>query len=111
MARQLILTGRPIDARRAYEVGLVNVLAEPGAALVDALALAREICANAPVSVRACLQAVNSLIAADDELGWQETSAGTGRRRRIGRRPRRRRRVSREAAAGVARSMTAPPGA
>jgi enoyl-CoA hydratase/carnithine racemase len=74
VARQLILTGRPIDARRAYEVGLVNVLAEPGGALADALALAREICANAPVSVQACLQAVNSVIATDDELGWQETS-------------------------------------
>jgi len=73
VARQLILTGRPIDARRAYDVGLVNVLAEPGDALADALGLAREICANAPVSVQACLLAVNAVTAADDELGWQET--------------------------------------
>ena len=31
VARQLILTGRPIDAPRAYEVGFVNVLTETGA--------------------------------------------------------------------------------
>ena len=74
IARQLILTGRPIDARRAYEVGFVNVLSEPGDALAGALGLAREICANAPVSVRACLRAVNNVTAADDEFGWQETS-------------------------------------
>jgi enoyl-CoA hydratase/carnithine racemase len=30
IARELILTGRPIDAARGYEVGLVNVVAEPG---------------------------------------------------------------------------------
>ena len=75
LARQLILTGRPLDARRAYEVGFVNVLAEPGGAVAAALVLAREICANAPVSVQACLHAVNAVISADDELGWQETGA------------------------------------
>ncbi len=73
VARQLILTGRPIDARRAYEVGLVNVLAEPGDALSGALGLAREICANAPVSVQACLHAVNNVTTTDDERGWHET--------------------------------------
>ncbi len=73
VARQLILTGRPIDARRAYEVGLVNVLTESGDALAGAMRLAQEICANAPVSVQACLAAVNTIVAADDELGWQHT--------------------------------------
>jgi len=74
VARQLILTGRPIDARRAYEIGLVNVVADPGGALAGALELAGEICANAPVSVQACLQAVNTVAATDDALGWQETA-------------------------------------
>ena len=61
MARQLILTGRPIDAVRAYEVGFVNVLTEPGEALAEAQSLAQEICDNAPVSVQSCLAAVNTL--------------------------------------------------
>jgi enoyl-CoA hydratase len=74
VARQLILTGRPIDAQRAYEVGLVNVLAEPGCALDEAMRLAEDICANAPVSVQACLAALNSLVADDDPLGWHETT-------------------------------------
>ncbi len=73
LARQLILTGRPIDARRAYEVGFVNVLTGPGEALAEAMGLALQICSNAPVSVQACLAAVNTVVAADDELGWSET--------------------------------------
>jgi enoyl-CoA hydratase len=73
LARQLILTGRPIEAQRAYEAGLVNVLADPGKALLEAETLARQICANAPVSVQACLSAVNDIVAAGDQLGWEQT--------------------------------------
>jgi enoyl-CoA hydratase len=73
LARQLILTGRPIEAQRAYEVGLVNVLTDPGKALLEAETLARQICANAPVSVQACLSAVNDIVAADDQFGWEQT--------------------------------------
>jgi enoyl-CoA hydratase/carnithine racemase len=75
VARQLILTGRPIDAARAYEVGFVNVLTEPGQALTEAERLAQEICENSPVSVQSCLAAVNTLAGADDELGWEQTGA------------------------------------
>jgi len=78
VARQLILTGRPIDAGRAHEIGLVNVLTEPGQALAGALELAAQVCANAPVSVQACLAAVNDLVAADDDLGWHETERALG---------------------------------
>ena len=73
MARQLILTGRPIDAPRAYEVGFVNLLTDPGAAVEEAMGLAREICTNAPVSVQSCLAAVNEIVATDDEFGWDQT--------------------------------------
>ncbi len=73
VARQLILTGRPIEAARAYEVGFVNVLTSPGQALEEALDLALQLCANAPVSVQSCLNAVNEIIAVDDALGWEQT--------------------------------------
>ena len=73
VARQLILTGRPIEAPRAYEVGLVNVLCQPGEALAEAVRLAQDVCANAPVSVQACLAAVQEIVSAGDELGWQQT--------------------------------------
>jgi enoyl-CoA hydratase/carnithine racemase len=49
---EIVLTGRPIDARRAYEIGLVNRLAEPEALLETTIALAREILEGAPLSVR-----------------------------------------------------------
>jgi enoyl-CoA hydratase/carnithine racemase len=73
LAKQLILTGRPIEAARAYEVGFVNVLTAPGDALEEAFALAQQLCGNAPVSVQACLAAVNAFVGDTDELGWQQT--------------------------------------
>ncbi|HEY6593123.1 MAG TPA: crotonase/enoyl-CoA hydratase family protein [Asanoa sp.] len=44
-ALDLILTGRPVSAVEAYDIGLVNRLAPPGGALDGALALARELAA------------------------------------------------------------------
>ena len=78
LARQLILTGRPVDARRGHEVGFVNVLTEPGAAVAEARRLAEEICTNAPVSVQACLAAVNTLASVDDDIGWEQTAGALG---------------------------------
>jgi enoyl-CoA hydratase len=49
---EIVLTGKPITAQRAYEIGLVNRLAEPEQLLDCALDLAREILAGAPLSVR-----------------------------------------------------------
>jgi enoyl-CoA hydratase len=50
---EIILTGRPISAQRAYEIGLVNRLAEPDALMDAARALAHEVLEGAPLSVRA----------------------------------------------------------
>ena len=77
LARQLILTGRPIDAQRAFDVGLVNVLTQPGQALDAALSLAQEICSSAPVSVQAALAAINGLVAGGDDAGWAATTEAT----------------------------------
>ena len=73
LARELILTGEPIDARRGYAAGFVNVVTEPGEALESAVALAERICQNAPLSVQACLAAVNGLARAGDREGWEAT--------------------------------------
>jgi enoyl-CoA hydratase len=53
IAMELALTGDPIDAQRAYELGLVNRLAEPGEALAAALELADAIAANGPLALAA----------------------------------------------------------
>lgn len=55
---EIVLTGKPITAQRAYEIGLVNRLAEPGAVLETALELAREILEGAPLSVAAARETV-----------------------------------------------------
>jgi enoyl-CoA hydratase/carnithine racemase len=75
LARELIVTGTPIDAQRGYEAGFVNAVTEPGGALAGALELAERICANAPLSVQACLGVVNGLQRRLDEEGWSATTA------------------------------------
>jgi enoyl-CoA hydratase/carnithine racemase len=73
LANELILTGRPIDAARAHAAGFVNVVTEPGGALAGALELASAVCANAPLSVQACLAAVRDVVGAEDTAGWAAT--------------------------------------
>ncbi|MBV8928850.1 MAG: crotonase/enoyl-CoA hydratase family protein [Mycobacteriaceae bacterium] len=53
IAMELALTGDALPAQRAHELGLVNVLVEPGKALDGALALAEKITANGPLAVAA----------------------------------------------------------
>jgi enoyl-CoA hydratase len=77
LARELILTGEPIGAERAFQVGFVNVVTEAGQAVSEAVALARRITANAPVAVQACLAAVNGLVRSSDEAGWDATGDAT----------------------------------
>ncbi len=55
---EIVLTGNPITAQRAYEIGLVNRLAEPAQLLDTALAFAKEILEGAPMSVRAAREMV-----------------------------------------------------
>lgn len=51
VALELVATGEPIGAHRAYELGMVNRVAPSARVLDTALELARAIAANAPVSV------------------------------------------------------------
>jgi enoyl-CoA hydratase len=55
---EIVLTGKPITAQRAYEIGLVNRLVEPEGLMAAALALAAEILDGAPLSVRAARETV-----------------------------------------------------
>eukprot|EP00930_Biecheleria_cincta_P062975 TRINITY_DN48441_c0_g1_i1.p1 TRINITY_DN48441_c0_g1~~TRINITY_DN48441_c0_g1_i1.p1 ORF type:complete len:278 (+),score=43.12 TRINITY_DN48441_c0_g1_i1:42-875(+) len=52
VAMELILTGEPMSAVRAKDLGFVNELVEPGKAKLAALALAERIAQNAPLAVR-----------------------------------------------------------
>jgi enoyl-CoA hydratase len=55
---EILLTGRPITAHRAYEIGLVNRLAEPAELMATALELAGEVLTGAPLSVKAARDTV-----------------------------------------------------
>jgi enoyl-CoA hydratase len=65
-AMDAILTGEPIDAERAYQLGLVSRLVAPGGALDAALEVAHAIAAAAPLAVRASRRVVRAAAFADD---------------------------------------------
>ncbi len=65
-AMDAVLTGEPIDARRAFDLGLVSRLVEPGAALDEAMRLARQIADAAPLAVRASRRVVLAAERDDD---------------------------------------------
>jgi enoyl-CoA hydratase len=56
IALEMIALGEPIDARRAYALGLVNAVVAEDQVLDTALDMARRICSNAPLSVRESLR-------------------------------------------------------
>ena len=58
IAMEAALTGDFFDAQRAYDLGLINRVAEPGKALETALALAKTIAANGPLAVKVSKQVV-----------------------------------------------------
>lgn len=55
---EILLTGKPITAARAYEVGLVNRLVPPASLMSEAVSLAQDVLAGAPLSVRAARETV-----------------------------------------------------
>lgn len=79
VAMEMLLTGEPIDAARAYEIGLVNRVVAPGEAVSRALELAERIAANGPLAVAASKELV--LDSADwsvDEM-WERQEPVTAR--------------------------------
>jgi len=77
IAKEILLTGDPLSAERAYSLGLVNVLTEPGATLEAALKLAERIVANGPVALREILAAIADLVAPEDVRAWELTERAT----------------------------------
>lgn len=79
IAMEAILTATPISAERAHGFGMVNRLTEDGEALAGALALAAEICENAPVAVRESRSVARAAIAQGEEELKKLTDAAFGR--------------------------------
>lgn len=56
IAYEAIATGEPFTAQRAYELGLVNRVSEPGCVVESALELARSISRSSPIAVQESLR-------------------------------------------------------
>src|SRR2546425_165870 len=61
-AHELLLTARPIDARRALEIGLVNRIVPRDRLMATALETADAIAANAPLAVRETRRGVREIL-------------------------------------------------
>jgi enoyl-CoA hydratase len=79
VARELLLTGDPMSAERAWTLGLVNALVEPGTAVERAVELAERICLGAPTAVQATLRALGEVLEEQDATGWRATQQAWSR--------------------------------
>jgi len=61
-AHELLLSARPINAERAFAIGLINQIVDPSELLGTALQTADAIAANAPLAVRATRRGVRELL-------------------------------------------------
>ena len=78
VAMELALTGDPIGAERAYELGIVNRVTEPGGAVDAALELAAEIARNGPLALRASKKLVAAALDWDEAEAWEKQGEITG---------------------------------
>jgi len=77
-AMEAILTGEPIPAERAHQLGLINRLVPAGGAMDAAQQLADQICACAPLAVWASRRVVLASAWADDDTLKKMTNQAFG---------------------------------
>jgi enoyl-CoA hydratase len=71
VAAEIILTGNPVDASQALQIGLVNAVSEPGQSVERALALAETIAARAPLALTAAKRLRDQAAALPLDAGLQ----------------------------------------
>lgn len=75
IALELALTGDPIDARRALELGLINRVVPQEKLMEETLALANTIARNAPLAVRVSKRVMKEAGELPDAQGWEINNA------------------------------------
>jgi len=73
-AMEILLTGEPIDAHAAYLLGFINAVVPTDKLMEAAMDLARRICVNAPLGVRANLALARVAFDMTDEELWQKNA-------------------------------------
>jgi enoyl-CoA hydratase len=71
-AAEILLTGRHVTAREALAFGLVGRLVPKGEALAEAMRIAEDVAANAPLSIRALMRMLREV---DESLGEMDALA------------------------------------
>jgi enoyl-CoA hydratase len=78
VAMEMALTGDPIRAERAHQLGIVNRLAEPGNAVQVALELAAEMARNGPLALEASKKIVANALDWTEAEAWEKQGAIAG---------------------------------
>jgi enoyl-CoA hydratase len=78
VAYELAMTGDPIDADRAYALGLVNKVVPAASVLDEAIALAERIAANAPLAVRYSKSVMKQAAELPEADGWKINQDAVG---------------------------------
>ena len=71
VALEMALTGEPLSASRALDVGLVNRVVAHDQVLATAMELAQRICQNAPLAVRTSKSVMLDAIELDETGAWE----------------------------------------
>lgn len=79
--RHLLFTGQPIDARRAYEIGMVHQVVPPAELASAVQALARRVADNAPLSLAGIKASIQRTISARDGVAHADLDAAANRAR------------------------------
>jgi len=78
VAYEMALTADPIDADRAYELGLVNRVVPGDRVLDEAIALAERIAKNAPLAVRTSKDVMKRSRELSEEESWKLNAEAFG---------------------------------
>jgi enoyl-CoA hydratase len=75
-AMELIMTGDPLPAQRAFDLGMVNKVVPPGEVLNEARLLADRVMANAPLAVQESRNIAARALMDDDDALWRASGNG-----------------------------------
>ena len=80
--KQILFTGQPIDAKRAYEIGMIHQLVSASELEAATYALARTIADNAPLSLAGMKATIQRSISLRETINYQDLGETVNRARK-----------------------------